>query len=70
VVKISLLYLANQLGRKISKLSFVESEYFRAQIVRGQNILKTKRTMPSIIISPIAIQVLELMSLHIPEYRM
>jgi hypothetical protein len=36
LVYITLLYLANQLGRKISKLSLTESEYFRAINVRGQ----------------------------------
>tara|TARA_R110000851_G_C12798332_1_gene537172 strand:- start:214 stop:387 length:174 start_codon:yes stop_codon:yes gene_type:complete len=57
VVKINLLYFANQLGRKISKLSFSESEYFLAITVRGQNMLKTKRTMPSPTIKPMPIQV-------------
>lgn len=57
VVNISLLFLANQLGRKISKFSFSESEYFLAISVNGQNILKAKRTMPSRIINPMPIQV-------------
>jgi hypothetical protein len=69
-VKISLLCFANQLGRKISKLSFLESEYLRATKVRGQNILKTNNTTPSPIINPIPIQVKVLMLLVIPEYKM
>ena len=52
----SLLYFANQLGRKISKLSFVESEYLRAIIVSGQIFLKIISTIPSPIISDIPIQ--------------
>ena len=56
-VKISLLCFANQLGRKISKLSFLESEYLWASKVRGQNILKTNKTHPSPMINPIPIQV-------------
>ena len=46
-VKISLLCFASQLGRKISKLSLSESEYFRATRVRGHNILKMSRVNPS-----------------------
>ena len=51
-----LLYFANQLGRKISKLSFVESEYLRAIIVSGHIFLKIINTIPSPIISAIPIQ--------------
>lgn len=57
VVKISLLNLASQLGRKISKLSFSESEYFLAIKVNGQNNLNISKTIPSAKISPIPIQV-------------
>jgi len=32
----SLLFFANQFGKNISKLSFVESEYFLAMNVSGQ----------------------------------
>jgi hypothetical protein len=56
VVQINLLYLARQLGKKISKLSLVESEYFRALIVKGQNILKIANTIPSATTRPIHIQ--------------
>ena len=52
-----LLFRASQFGRKISKLSFLESEYFRANMVNGQNILKRISTMPSPKTNPIAIQV-------------
>ena len=55
-VKISLLCLANQSGRKMSKLSFLESEYFRAINVKGQNILKINRVRPSPITRAIPIQ--------------
>jgi len=65
--KISLLCLANQLGRKISKLSFLESVYLRAIKVRGQLILKTNKTIPSPIITPIPIQVNVLTLSVIPE---
>jgi len=68
-VKINLLYFANQLGRKISKLSFSESEYLRAINVNGQNILKTNKTKPSPIINPIPIHVYVLTVLVIPEYK-
>ena len=68
-VKINLLYFANQLGRKISKLSFCESEYLRAINVNGQNILKTNKTKPSPIINPIPIQVSVLTVLVMPEYK-
>ncbi|MFT5943169.1 MAG: hypothetical protein ACI8VZ_001494 [Candidatus Paceibacteria bacterium] len=67
VVNITLLYLANQFGRKISKLSFLESECFLAKIVKGQYILKISNTMPSPITSPIQIQVRTFMVLVIPE---
>jgi hypothetical protein len=53
----------------MSKLSFSESEYFLAIMVRGQNILNTKRTIPSPTISPMPIQVCILTLLKIPEYR-
>ena len=52
-VNISLLYRATQLGKKISKLSFGEFEYFLAKTVKGQNILKINRTSPSPKTSPI-----------------
>ena len=52
----SLLYFANQLGRKISKLSFVESEYLQTIIVSGHIFLKIINTIPSPIISAIPIQ--------------
>jgi len=68
-VKINLLYFANQLGRKISKLSFSESEYLRAIKVNGQNILKTNKTNPSPIINPMPIQVSVLTVLVMPEYK-
>ena len=51
----SLLYFANQLGRKISKLSFVELEYLRAIIVSGHTFLKIISTIPSPIIRAIPI---------------
>ena len=69
VVNMILLYLANQFGRKMSKLSFSESEYFLAIIVKGQNILKISNTMPSAITNPMAIQVKGFMVFVIPEYR-
>lgn len=53
----SLLCRATQLGRKMSKLSFCESEYFRAISVMGQNTLKKSSTRPSASTSPIANQV-------------
>ena len=68
-VKISLLYFANQLGRKISKLSLCESEYLRAINVNGQNILKTNKTNPSVIINPKPNQVNGMIVLVIPEYK-
>lgn len=52
----TLLYLANQTGRKMSKLAFVEAEYLRAIIVKGQIPLKESRTIPSIMIMPIQSQ--------------
>ena len=69
VVKIILLYLANQLGKKISKLSLSESEYFLAIMVNGQNILKSTNVIPSAIIKPMAIQVNAFILLLIPEYK-
>jgi hypothetical protein len=45
---ISLLYFANQSGRKISKLSLVESEYFRVINVTGQILLNTSKIRLSI----------------------
>lgn len=68
-MKIILLYLANQFGKKISKLSFFELEYFRAMSVNGQNILKIISTIPSAITKPMAIHVKELILLLIPENR-
>ncbi len=62
-----LLFLANQLGRNISKLSLAESEYFRANRVRGQNILKIKSTNPSPITNAIPTQVKVLIFPVIPE---
>ena len=64
----SLLYFASQLGRKMSKFSFVESEYFRAIKVSGQNILKISSTRPSPTTNPIAIQVKTVIWLVSPEY--
>ena len=52
----SLLYLANQLGRKMSKLSFRESEYCRAIPVRGHLLWNAISTIPSITIANAAIQ--------------
>ena len=52
----SLLYLAIQLGRKMSKLSFVEPEYLRAINVMGQDRLKISSTIPSSKMIPIQIQ--------------
>jgi hypothetical protein len=69
VVNMILLYLANQFGRKISKLSFSESEYFLAKIVRGQNILKISNTRPSPITNPMAIHVKVFMVFVIPVKR-
>ena len=57
VVKISLLFFANQFGKKISKFSFLESENFLATRVSGQNILKIKSVRPSPITKAIPIQV-------------
>jgi hypothetical protein len=68
-VNINLLFLANQFGRKISKLSFSESEYFLAIIVSGQNILKIIRVRPSPITKAIPIQVYILTLFEIPEYK-
>ncbi len=63
------LYRASQLGKKISKLSLSESEYFRAKTVIGQNILKSTRTNPSPTINPMAIQVYKFIRLVMPEYK-
>lgn len=57
VVKISLLFFANQFGKKISKFSFLESENFLATRVSGQNILKIKSVRPSPTTKAIPIQV-------------
>ena len=54
-VKITLLFRASHSGRKISKLSFSELEYFLARMVKGQNILNKSNTMPSPKTNPIAI---------------
>jgi hypothetical protein len=56
VVYINLLYLANQLGKKMSKLSFVEFEYFRAINVMGHILLNTSKTTASTRMQPIPIQ--------------
>jgi hypothetical protein len=56
LVYICLLYFANQLGRKMSKLSFEEFEYFLASNVTGHRFLNISRTTPSSITSPIPIQ--------------
>ena len=56
MVYMSLLYFASQLGKKISKLSFGESEYFRAIRVIGQDLLKMSSTMPSDSTTPMEIQ--------------
>jgi len=69
VVKISLLCFASQFGKKISKLSFVESVYFLARMVKGQDILKTNKIIPSANINPIPIQVYKVILLTIPEYK-
>jgi hypothetical protein len=66
-VKIALLFLANQLGRKISKFASSELEYFLAINVSGQNILKMNNTNPSPMINPIPIQVKEVIVLVMPE---
>jgi hypothetical protein len=69
-VKINLLFRANQLGKKISKLSLWEEEYLRAIIVKGQNILNVSSTSPSPIINAMAIQVSKFTWFKIPEIRM
>ncbi|GAB1454528.1 hypothetical protein MASR2M47_45840 [Draconibacterium sp.] len=69
VVKMILLYRASQLGKKISKLALSESEYFLAMSVNGQNILKITNTSPSAIIKAMATQVVVVILLLIPEYR-
>lgn len=48
----SLLYLASQLGKKISKFSLVEFENFRATTVIGQIFLKIININPSAKIHP------------------
>jgi hypothetical protein len=53
----------------MSKLSFLEFEYFRASTVKGQNILKISKVIPSPITRAIAIQVNVLILPVIPEYR-
>ena len=65
-VNIALLYFANQLGKKMSKFSLSESEYFLAINVNGQNILNTINTTPSKITSPIPTQVYGVILLKIP----
>lgn len=66
-VKISLLCFAIQFGRKMSKLSFLESEYFLAVKVRGQNILKIKRVSPSPSTRAMPIQVYKLTLFETPQ---
>lgn len=61
-----LLCLANQLGRKMSKLSWVESEYFLATTVKGQDHLNSINIMPSTMTIPMDIQVYTLMWLNTP----
>lgn len=68
-VKMSLLCFANQMGRKISKLSICESEYFLAIKVKGQNILKINKVRPSPMTSAIQIHVKRFTLLLIPEYK-
>jgi hypothetical protein len=46
-MNIGLLYLANQLGKKISKFALVHDEYLRAILVKGQRPLKIAKTRPS-----------------------
>jgi hypothetical protein len=53
---ISLLYFANQLGKKISKLSLVEFEYLRAITVTGHILLQMIKIRPSINMAPTQIQ--------------
>jgi hypothetical protein len=55
IIYINLLCLANQLGRKMSKLSFVESEYLRAIDVMGHDLLNISSTTPSSNMIPIQI---------------
>jgi hypothetical protein len=69
IEKTILLFLANQLGRKISKLSLLESEYFLAKMVNGQNILKRTNIIPSPKTNPMAIQVYIFIVLLIPVYK-
>ncbi len=57
MVKIVLLFFASHSGKKISKLAFVESEYFRAIPVSGQAHLYRRRMIPSPTIMAMAIQV-------------
>ena len=51
-----LLYFATQFGIKISKLSFIELEYFLAKIVNGHCHLKNSNTIDSNAIQLIPIQ--------------
>jgi hypothetical protein len=53
----------------MSKFSLSESEYLRASTVRGQNILKIKRTNPSPMTRAMEIHVYVFILLVIPEYR-
>lgn len=62
-----MLYFASQLGKKMSKFSFFESEYFLAIKVIGQNILKRSRIKPSPTTNPIEIQVKGVILPDIPE---
>lgn len=68
-VNIILLFFANQFGRKMSKLSFSESEYLLATSVSGQNILNVNRVSPSPITNATHIQVYVFILLVMPEYR-
>jgi hypothetical protein len=68
-VNIILLFFANQFGRKMSKLSFSESEYLLATRVSGQNILNVTRVSPSPITNATHIQVYVVTLLVMPEYR-
>jgi hypothetical protein len=50
------LYLASQFGKKVSKLSFIDSEDSRANTTMEQNILNTSNTNPPNNISPVHIE--------------
>lgn len=67
VVNISLLYLASQLGKNISKFSRVEAEYFLAIKVSGQNILNKTNKIPSPSTRAIETQVKVLILFITPE---